>query len=136
MLNINKVFSSLLLFVVFSLAAIAQPKSNDFSQNKYNIPPGAVVSYKLKIIDYSYKLNSLVKSSSETKYSTKFTSYFTNLDLEQVKANDKALYSYYENAENYYAKLSNSVKATFTLEELWHIYFFDAKLKEQLLKIN
>lgn len=108
------------------------------SQNlhvEYNIPPGDIAQKKLKVIDYSYKLNE-IKHIGDSPFSTTFLSAKPEVNLEELKKLDVKRYDYYIKAESYYQSLSNAVKRTFSLEELWHIYMFDAKLKETLLGIK
>jgi hypothetical protein len=136
LLNIIKKISLLILFVALSNIVLAQSNNNEQTANNYNIPPGAVLKNKLQITDYSYKLSSLSIANPVQLTKVKFTSFFEGLNLEEIKSTDKVLFEYYETAENYYSSLSDRVKASFTLEELWHIYFFDARLKEQLSTIK
>lgn len=105
------------------------------TQVEYNIPPGDIVKNKLEIIDYSYKLSD-VKAAKVSPLNLKFLSVKPEVNLEELKMVDVKRYDYYIKAESYYQSLSSAVKQTFSLEELWHIYMFDAKLKETLLGIK
>lgn len=123
-------YAILILFVCVFKTGISQN-----TQEAYNIPPGDVVVKKLKIIDYSYKLND-IKKSGDSLISSTFLSDKPEVNLEELKKLDVKRYDYYAKAETYYQSLSIAVKTTFSLEELWHIYMFDAKLKESLLLVK
>jgi len=117
-----------MLFILISSIAFSQ------QAKEFNLPPRAKFMPKLyQEIDYSYKLNDLSLNEAVTK---NFLNKFTETDLDKLKMKDNATYNYYKVAQNYFISLSDTVKKKFTVEELWHVYIYDQKLKNKLKIIN
>jgi hypothetical protein len=104
-------------------------------KNGVNLPPGVVVK-EIPQINYSHKLNALVDVSANVPVDNGFLKNHSEEDLSEMKKSNFQSYEYYREAVNYYNKLSNKVKATFTGPELWDIYYYDQELKEKLLTIK
>ena len=117
-----------MLFILISSIAFSQ------QAKEFNLPPKAKFMPKLyQEIDYSYKLNDLSLNEAVTK---NFLNRFTETDLDKLKKKDNITYNYYKAAQNYFRSLSDTVKNKFTVEELWHVYIYDQKLKNKLKTIN
>jgi len=120
---------SFVLALFFCVLSFGQQKSNDF-----NLPPKAKFMPKLyQEIDYSYKLNDVSLNEPVEK---NYLNRFSEADLNNLKMKDNTTYTYYQAAQNYFTSLSDTVKKKFTVEELWHIYIYDQKLKNKLKTIN
>ncbi|MCE3279506.1 MAG: Protein of unknown function precursor [Bacteroidetes bacterium] len=130
MLKFNLPFS-LFLMLTFSCS------TSVFSQEKtVNLPPGAVINIKSYVsIDYSYKLVEIPSSEPLNYIQGDFLKEISK-DLADMKVNAPESYKYYTIAQAYYNGLSNKVKTTFTIDELWYIYYYDQKLKNQLQDIR
>lgn len=125
----KKHITLLVLFI-----ALISPLSYSQEAKDFNLPPKAKFMPKLyKEIDYSYKLNDLSLNEPIVK---DFLNRFSEADLNNLKTKDNLTYTYYQTAQNYFTSLSNTVKKKFTVEELWHIYIYDQKLKNKLITIN
>ncbi|PHS04432.1 MAG: hypothetical protein COA88_13535 [Kordia sp.] len=124
----NQVSLFTMLFILISSIAFSQ------QAKEFNLPPKAKFMPKLyQEIDYSYKLNDLSLNEAVTK---NFLNRFTETDLDKLKKKDNITYNYYKAAQNYFRSLSDTVKKKFTVEELWHVYIYDQKLKNKLKTIN
>ncbi len=118
----------ILLFTLISSLTFSQQLKD------FNLPPKAKFAPKLyQEIDYSHKLNKLSLNEPVEK---NYLNRFSEADLNNLKIKDKATYTYYKTAQNYFISLSDTVKKKFTVEELWHIYIYDQKLKNKLKTIN
>ena len=121
-----------MLLLVSTNATFAQTKNSD-----YNLPPGSVLRPKTDTqIDYSYKLNEIPLQSPVNPVFEDFLKDWTVEDLEVTKNTEPKLYAYLMEAQSYHQALSDKVKVTFSFDELWYIYVFDQKLKNELLKIR
>ena len=121
-----------LLFMIVTVFSYGQKKIN--SNHDFNLPPGAVFHVKSYVeIDYREKLQfSEYKEPVEKNYLDEFS----NSEIEEMKTKYIKDYKYYETALIYFNSLSNKVKKTFTVDELWYIYKFDQGLKKTLQTIN
>jgi hypothetical protein len=105
---------------------------SDVSGSQFNLPPGAKFSIKqYKKIDYSYKLNQNLNLVVENNYLK-----FNDQELASLKSKDLKAFNYYSDAKDYFNCLSNKVKKSFTVNELWYIYIYDQDLKKQLTLIK
>lgn len=118
----------------FSFDSYSQSVAKDEQNPKFNLPPGAKLMHKVDTeIDYSYKLNEIPASAPLKFIPGNFLKEFREDDLLEMKTNTPETYEYYTKAADYYNNLSNKVKATFTIEEIWYIYKFDQNFKANLL---
>lgn len=128
----------LLLFMPFCM--IAQSTAFDrktISQENYNLPPGIVFGKKfITTIDLSYKLKGGVAKDSYEDSDLKLGKVFLNNDLETIKNTDPVNYNYYTAANSFFNSLSQKVKGLYTKNELFYIYVFDQRLKNQLVTIK
>lgn len=136
----KNLFSIFFLLCFFSsLCSFGQTLVHEKSsvQENYNLPPGMVFGKKfITTMNLSYKLNGGVANVSYHDSDLKFGKVFLNNDLEAVKETDPINYNYYTTANNYFNSLSQKVKNLYTKNELFYIYVFDQKLKNQLLTIK
>ena len=119
-----------LIFLVslFTLSSFAQI---EIDESKFNLPPGVVFHAKsFENIDYSDKL-----SIAKPQYSIKknFMSKFSAEELDYMQSKLPEDYRYYSEALSYFNKLSKSVRRIFSEDDLWYVYMFDNKLKQELL---
>lgn len=111
-------------------------KATQGSDKVFNIPPGSVLDMKVKTdIDYSPKLAD-IPSYEPNAEAKDFLAHIPKEELADMERNSPESFAYYMRAKTFYSNLSNKVKATFSIEELWHIYMFDQKLKTTLEKIK
>ena len=115
-----------LLLCCLSATSFAQTEIN------FNLPPGAKLTKKIKLIDYSFKLDESHNEPLTKNYLAKFKAN----ELESIKSIDYPKYKYYTDANAYFMALSNRVKRAFTVDELWYIYMFDKNLKDKLPTIK
>jgi hypothetical protein len=131
----------LLLFFsgVFTCVVNAQKNSHSAASEKnkdWNLPPGFVLNAKTNTqIDYSFKIYEPI-INEEDSAGRNFLRDFSEEDIADMKKNWAEAYRYYMAAEQFYKNLSTSIKSRFTIEELWYIYMFDQKLKNQLLTVK
>lgn len=132
------------LFLLFLLPAVficntamGQNKSSTQDGGKvFNIPPGSVVMRKVNTdLDYSYKLADIPSNEPHVQPED-FLKHLQKDELAEMEATAPESYRYYMDAKQFYTSLSNKVKATFSVDELWHIYMFDQKLKTTLENIK
>ena len=119
----------------FSLLFILLYSTSGFSQipGLTNLPPTGKKSVgKYKYIDYEYKLKENNKKPIEKRWINKYS----DKEFKDLKNTNQELYNYYYNANRYFERLSNRVKSTYTLQELWYIYMFDQGLKNKLSTIK
>ncbi len=131
--NKQNLFCLLLLFF-FAINNLSFSQKNNFNSEKdFNLPPGAKLSKTFEgVKNYSYKLNASYNEPINKDYLFKFTQQ----EFETLKHKNRAQYDYYVKAESYFKRLSNRVKKTFTVQELWYIYMYDKELKTKLETIN
>ncbi|PHS03100.1 MAG: hypothetical protein COA88_16045 [Kordia sp.] len=127
----------LLIALISSLSYGQKDTKHTYSSQqieKFNLPPGAKLMGKnYEYVDYSYKLNTTYSNELVSKnYLFKFTVEEFNI----LKNKNKEAYLYYQNANNYFIRLSDKVKKAFTVNELWYIYMYDQKLKKHLTLIK
>jgi hypothetical protein len=132
----RKIF--LLLGVVFlSGFSFSQIKSTTYRQMGYNTPPTNAVFVKVDATEnFAYKLEELPESVSTSYVEPDFlygktwdeVIFDTERNAEEV--------AYYQTAKNYFASLSPKVKSIYSVKQLWHIYYFDQGLKNQLVTIR
>lgn len=136
----KNLLSIFFLFCFFSpLCSFGQTNVNEKSsmEKNHNLPPGIVFGKKfITTIDLSYKLNGGVANVSYQDSELKFGKVFLNNDLETIKETDPVNYNYYTTANNYFNSLSQKVKSLYTKNELFYVYVFDQKLKNQLSAIK
>lgn len=121
-------FSLLLVFVLLY-------STKNFSQipGHTNLPPtGKKSEGKYKYINYEYKLTENNNEPIDKNWINKFS----EAEFSKLKNSNKKLYDYYTTANKYFESLSNRVKSTYTLKELWYIYMFDQGLKNKLSTIK
>lgn len=107
------------------------------STKNYNIPPGVVFSNKFNTnLDLSYKLNGTPNLQSYHDDDLRVGKRLTQEQLDSLKEKDVANYNYYTTANLYFQGLSKKIKEIYTDNELWYIYVFDQKLKNNLLTIK
>jgi len=127
----NKFNKYFFVFVLFFLIQLTYSQT-DVSGSQFNLPPGAKFSIKqYKKIDYSYKLSQNLNLPIEKKFLK-----FTNQELLLLKNKDVKSHNYYIDAKDYFNCLSNKVKKSFTVNELWYIYIYDQELKKNLTLIK
>jgi hypothetical protein len=103
----------------------------------YNMPPGFHVNPKANLAaDYWHKLDQLPTTTPSTIEEGNFLKFITQRQLQLLEVENPPLYNYYVTARNYHEQLSNKVKVTFTYDELWDVYMFNAELKDHLLTIQ
>lgn len=123
---------SFIFMLLFYATMLGQQKLN--SSDKFNLPPGAVFNPKTySQIDYSEKLYS---SNNKESLNKNYLHEFSPKEIEEMKVKYPKDYVYYNDALNYFNSLSDKVKKTFTVDELWYIYIFDQKLKNTLTTVN
>jgi Glu-tRNA(Gln) amidotransferase subunit E-like FAD-binding protein len=123
--------------VLFNSESKAVLNSSSGSTSQYNLPPGAVLYPKTDpSIDYSEKLYGESNYKQIVIVNQQFKSVMTPENYADMQANDLASYNYYKEAEAYFDQLSDKVKALFTANEIWYIYYFDTNLKNQLLSVK
>lgn len=125
---------------ILSLMLILLAFMSSFSQNsdvgKYNLPPGFVLNPKRIIFDLSFKID---KTKPYINYSNTDLKVLKNLSSEEIELYKESLgdyYEYYKEGTTYINSLSSSVKNIYTIDEIWYIYIFDQKLKNELLTIK
>jgi hypothetical protein len=127
-----KKFSLIYLFLAISFCINAQ---ND--TESYNLPPNAKLYNKTNVNkDYSHKLYDNPNYDQVKKVESDFKFFLTDENYADMQANDQISFRYYKEAEAYFDGLSHKVKALYTAEEIWHIYYFDQKLKNHLTTIQ
>jgi hypothetical protein len=113
------------------------PSATSTNSTQYNLPPGAVMYPKTNpSADYSEKLYGQPNYKQIIVVNQEFKSVMTEENYADMLKNDMDSYNYYKTAEQYFDALSDKVKALFTANEIWHIYYFDATLKNQLLTVQ
>lgn len=126
--------TTLLAFIAF--LSFNFIKAQDSSTSKYNLPPGCVLKQKIKFFDLSYKLEG---KSSVYNFSESDLLVMKDIplnELDNLKNTDPDYYNYYMKGISFFDSLSNKVKQTYTINELWYIYVFDQDLKNKLLTIK
>jgi hypothetical protein len=99
---------------------------------KFNLPPGTAFAPKLfQEIDYSYKLDQNLNLPINKKFLK-----FSKEELIVLKKKNKKTLNYYLQAKDYFNCLSDKVKKSYTVNELWYIYVFDRDLKNNLTLIK
>jgi hypothetical protein len=125
--NKKLTYFSLLFILLYSISSFSQIPGHT------NLPPTEKKSIgKYKYIDYEYKLKENNKEPIEKRWINKYS----DKEFKDLKNTNQELYNYYYNANRYFERLSNRVKSTYTLEELWYIYMFDQGLKNKLSTIK
>ena len=120
------------LLLVFNISAQA-----DTEGNNYDLPPGAVIKPKADLNrDLSGKINELrfkSISSDDLEINAEFIKAdLTNEDWERLKVTNPDEFDYYQRALEYYEALSPKVKTILNTDELWHLYMFDLKTREEI----
>lgn len=135
-MNILNIKASLIivfgLLLVFNISAQA-----DTEGNNYDLPPGAVIKPKADLNrDLSGKINELrfkSISSDDLEINAEFIKAdLTNEDWERLKVTNPDEFDYYQRALEYYEALSPKVKTILNTDELWHLYMFDLKTREEI----
>ncbi len=100
----------------------------------YNIPPGSLIMPKSDLtVDYSYLIPEIEAASGTSGYvRAQFIKELSEEDWANLQANNPEEYAYYSVAKIFYDNLSPKVKVVLSTEQLWHIYMFDQRLKNQL----
>ncbi|WP_375240004.1 hypothetical protein [Aurantibacter sp.] len=119
-------------FSAFVLCFLIQFSYSQTDGSQFNLPPGAKFSIKqYEKIDYSYKLTQNLNLAVDKQYLK-----FNETELLLLKSKNLEGYNYYSDARDYFNCLSNKVKKSFTVNELWYIYIYDQELKKQLTLIK
>lgn len=121
----------LFIFLFFSVIGISQEINY-----KYNLPPGYKLHPKKKIIDLSYKLNGQESTLDYTNDELEFLKKNSETEIENYKNIDERYYQYLKGGEQFIDSLSSKIKTIYTHKELWYIYAFDQKLREQITAIQ
>jgi len=120
-----------------TISELPSATSTSTNSTQYNLPPGAVMYPKTNpSVDYSEKLYGQPNYKQIIIVNQEFKSVMTEENYADMLKNDMDSYNYYKSAEQYFDALSDKVKALFTANEIWHIYYFDATLKNQLLTVQ
>ena len=125
-----------ILFVFIAFLSFNFIKAQDINSSKHNLPPGCVLKQKTKIFDLSYKLEG---KSSMYEFSQSDLQVLKDIPLSEIdnyKNIDPEYYNYYMKGISFFNSLSNKVRQTYTITELWYIYVFDQDLKNKLLTIK
>lgn len=118
-----------ILFFLFVSVAISQ---NKMPKDQFNLPPDAAFAPKLfQEIDYSYKLDQNLNLPINKKFLK-----FSEEELIVLKKKNKKTFNYYLQAKDYFNCLSDKVKKSYTVNELWYIYMYDRDLKNNLTLIK
>ena len=114
--------------------AMATSTAPRITSEDYNIPPGALIMPKSDLtVDYSHLLPEIEAASGTSGYvRAQFIKEISQEDWTNMQVNDPEAYAYYSAAKTFYDNLSPKVKVVLTTEQLWHIYMFDQRLKNQL----
>ncbi|MES2545476.1 MAG: hypothetical protein V4548_11355 [Bacteroidota bacterium] len=140
-----QMFFILILVSFFSFTATAQndelDKSNigqsSVDMSNFNLAPGMVFSpKKVNLIDYSFMLEQIPTVEPKKFMNDDFLKIIPKEKLDYWKSSEPQVYQYYATAKNFYDNLSNKVKSVLSVDVLWHIYFYDVKLKNQLQSIK
>lgn len=126
-------------FLLFAaLSSIIGLAQNIASENRVlNLPPDYIVAEKTNInIDYSFKLAAMPQNEPLNFKAGDFLAMAPEGKIAYYTEYEPQKLQYYITAKNFYDQLSNRVKATFTIEELWYIYYFDQKLKNTLQAVK
>jgi hypothetical protein len=132
------------VFLKFICAYFVLQAHTSFSQemiqnevSQFNLPPGFTLYPKTDpTIDYSVKLYNTPDYGQVALVSRQLKALMTPENYADMQLNDLDSYNYYKEAELYFDKLSEGVMAIFTTDEIWYIYYFDAKLKNKLLSFK
>jgi hypothetical protein len=132
------------VFLKFICVLFALQVQISFSQeltqkknNQFNLPPGFTLYPKTdSTIDYSEKLFNEPNYKQIGVVNRQFKSVMTEENYVDMQLNDMDSYNYYKEAEVYFDRLSDKVKAIYTADEIWYIYYFDTNLKNQLLSVK
>jgi hypothetical protein len=132
-----KKLTFLFAMTIFFSGFFAQTKSSQALRDLgYNTPPGVVFGKIDPSFSYADKLNYV---SSQVPADYQEPKFMGTMTLEEY-LNDQTISqenrAYYQQAKVYFDSLSPKIKTLFSVEELWHIYYFDAVLKENLKSIN
>lgn len=132
----KKAFFSVLMLLFFSNIYSQVKSSQELKNAGYNTPPGLVFGKIDPNFSYADKLNFVPNEVPADYHEPKMMG---DKSLEQFLSDQNLSQenrTYYQEAKIYFDALSPKVKTLFTPEELWHIYYFDAVLKEKLKTIN
>ena len=132
-----KTFFILLFISLFAFSGMAQIKGSEKTKPVFNLPPGLSFHPKTDTtVDYSYKLNQIPNQDPENFKEGDFFKDVPKYKLDYYQKNEPENFQYYLKAKAFYDNLSDKVKITFTIEELWYVYYFDQKLKSTLQAIK
>lgn len=136
----------LVIVSFFSFTATAQNGELDKSistsneaaiESNFNLAPGMVYSpKKVNLVDYSFMLEHIPATEPKNFKNDDFLKVIPKEKLDYWKSSEPQVYQYYATAKSFYDNLSNRVKSVLSVEVLWHIYFYDVKLKNQLQAIQ
>jgi hypothetical protein len=131
-------FFTTLVFLFLCDHSIAQDNSRSGSNRleEFNLPPGAVLHKKTKIYDLSYKLKGGTSDKHYVQSDLKILKNISEEELIATKDKNPKYYQYYITGRDFINSLSQKVKSLYTNDELWYIYVFDQKLKQQLTTIK
>jgi hypothetical protein len=126
-----------ILFAFLPFLMVAQlEKSSDLRSEGLNTIPNAMYSKVDRNIDLSAKLAKLPAQIADNYLEPVFIKDGTWDDYILGEGVDQATRNYYTTARDYFQNLSPKIKTTFTVDELWYIYQFDAVLAVELSTIN
>lgn len=121
---------SLLLF--FSIGNLGYAQTNETKQSDYNLPPGYRLDPNRNVIDLSFKLEGKTLEKDVTQ-EIKFLKQVTDDELNLTSSEYQ---NYIREGREFIDSLSQKIKSIYNEEELWYIYAFDQKLKNQLSLIQ
>lgn len=120
-----------LLLVLFLTAKLNYGQTNN---SNLNLPPGAILSSKAKILDLSEKLTLGYSTLNYADSDLSFLKPLSESELQQLKGTP--YYKYVMEGRSYIEKLSPKIKGLYSESELWYIYAYDKKLSERIAKIQ
>jgi hypothetical protein len=129
---------TILSFVCFLFVGITFSQittSKELKEKGFNTPPNISFAKIDPAMSHADKLNHISDAQPLNYVEPLFVGktwdeFFTNPELSQE---DKI---YYSEAKKYFESLSPKVKTLFSVEELWHTYYFDVELKNKLKTIK
>lgn len=119
---------------VFSTPIFAQDQYQEqHKDGKFNLPPGYSIPPKKDTkLDYSVGISKMPAVAPADFVPGDFLMAFGLPTIREKMAASPEFNAYCRQAENFYNQLSNRVRSTYSMEELWYIYMYDPKLAQQL----
>ena len=105
-----------------------------FSQSsEYNLPPGYKLNPNHKTFDLSYKLNGADYERDLPEGKLRILKDIPDSRLNETSSEYQ---QYVKEGKKFINSLSKKIRGLYTEEELWYIYAFDSKLKNQIKNIK